>query len=106
MNPVSVSHADGVALIRIDNPPVNALSQEVIDGISTAIDAVARDGIQLKVRARVTVRTNIKGLVGGATEETIIARVGEGAGRGRDRGRPDVSSRGRHQGAREHRLGR
>ena len=32
MNPVSVSHADGVALIRIDNPPVNALSQEVIDG--------------------------------------------------------------------------
>jgi len=43
MNPVSVSHADGVALIRIDNPPVNALSQEVIDGLSTAIDAVAQD---------------------------------------------------------------
>lgn len=42
------------------------------------IDAVAQDGIQLKVRARVTVRTNIKRLVGGATEETIIARVGEG----------------------------
>ena len=42
------------------------------------IDAVARDGIQLKVRARVTVRTNIEGLVGGATEETVIARVGEG----------------------------
>jgi uncharacterized protein YqfA (UPF0365 family) len=42
------------------------------------IDAVSRDGIQLKVKARVTVRTNIKTLVGGATEETIIARVGEG----------------------------
>src|SRR5205807_865460 len=42
------------------------------------IDAVAQDGIQLKVRARVTVRTNIRGLVGGATEETVIARVGEG----------------------------
>jgi uncharacterized protein YqfA (UPF0365 family) len=42
------------------------------------IDAVSRDGIQLKVKARVTVRTNIKSLVGGATEETIIARVGEG----------------------------
>ncbi|MBT8486102.1 MAG: flotillin-like protein FloA [Phycisphaerales bacterium] len=42
------------------------------------IDAVARDGIQLKARARVTVRTNIERLVGGATEETIIARVGEG----------------------------
>jgi len=42
------------------------------------IDAVAKDGIQLKARARVTVRTNIKQLIGGATEETIIARVGEG----------------------------
>lgn len=42
------------------------------------IDAVSQDGIQLKVKARVTVRTNIKSLVGGATEETIIARVGEG----------------------------
>ncbi len=42
------------------------------------IDAVAQDGIQLKARARVTVRANIARLVGGATEETIIARVGEG----------------------------
>lgn len=44
----------------------------------TTIDAVAKDGIQLKARARVTVRTNLARLVGGATEETIIARVGEG----------------------------
>ncbi|MCP5005648.1 MAG: flotillin-like protein FloA [Planctomycetes bacterium] len=42
------------------------------------IDAVAMDGIQLKTKARVTVRANIERLVGGATEETIIARVGEG----------------------------
>jgi uncharacterized protein YqfA (UPF0365 family) len=42
------------------------------------LDAVAGDGIQLKARARVTVRTNIRQLVGGATEETIIARVGQG----------------------------
>jgi uncharacterized protein YqfA (UPF0365 family) len=42
------------------------------------IDAVAKDGIQLRARARVTVRANIERLVGGATEETIIARVGEG----------------------------
>jgi len=42
------------------------------------ITAVAKDGVQLKSRARVTVRTNIQQLVGGATEETIIARVGEG----------------------------
>ena len=44
----------------------------------TTIDAVAKDGIQLKAKARVTVRTNISRLVGGATEETVIARVGEG----------------------------
>jgi uncharacterized protein YqfA (UPF0365 family) len=42
------------------------------------LDAVAGDGIRLKARARVTVRTNIRQLVGGATEETIIARVGQG----------------------------
>jgi uncharacterized protein YqfA (UPF0365 family) len=47
-------------------------------GNKNTVDAVARDGIQLKARARVTVRTNISRLVGGATEETIIARVGEG----------------------------
>ena len=42
------------------------------------VDAVAQDGIQLRCKARVTVRTAIARLVGGATEETIIARVGEG----------------------------
>jgi len=42
------------------------------------IDAVAMDGIQLMARARVTIRANIERLVGGATDETIIARVGEG----------------------------
>ncbi len=42
------------------------------------IDAVAQDGIQLKVKARITVRANLARLVGGALEETIIARVGEG----------------------------
>ena len=42
------------------------------------IDGVAKDGIQLNVRARVTVRACLERLVGGATEETIVARVGEG----------------------------
>ena len=46
-----------------------------IDGY---LAAVAKDGIELKARARVTVRTNLAGLVGGATDDTIIARVGEG----------------------------
>ncbi len=54
----------------IDCPPQN--------GPRSTIDAVAQDGIQLKVKARVTVRTNIARLVGGATEETVIARVGQG----------------------------
>ncbi len=42
------------------------------------VDAVAQDGIQVKAKARVTVRANIERLIGGATQETIIARVGEG----------------------------
>jgi len=44
----------------------------------TTLDGVAKNGIQLKARARVTVRTNLAQLVGGATEDTIVARVGEG----------------------------
>ncbi|MBM3198051.1 MAG: UPF0365 family protein [Chlamydiae bacterium] len=57
------------------NPKVIDCPDEAHGGYITA---VAKDGIQLKTRARVTVRTNIQQLVGGATEETIIARVGEG----------------------------
>src|SRR5438552_9540652 len=44
----------------------------------TTIDGVAKDGIMVKAKARVTVRTHLDRFVGGATEETIIARVGEG----------------------------
>jgi uncharacterized protein YqfA (UPF0365 family) len=44
----------------------------------TTLSAIAKDGVELRVRARVTVRTNLEQLIGGATEETIIARVGEG----------------------------
>ncbi|MGI9472978.1 MAG: flotillin-like protein FloA [Rubripirellula sp.] len=54
----------------IDCPPRGATKP--------SLDAVAKDGIQLKVKARVTVRANLQQLIGGATEETIIARVGEG----------------------------
>ncbi|MEA2011714.1 MAG: flotillin-like protein FloA [Verrucomicrobiota bacterium] len=46
-------------------------------GGKMTIDAVAKDGIQLKATARITVRANLDRLVGGATQETIIARVGE-----------------------------
>jgi uncharacterized protein YqfA (UPF0365 family) len=58
------------------NPKVIDVPNQALGRVT--IDGVAKDGIQLKVKARVTVRTNIKSLVGGATEETIIARVGEG----------------------------
>jgi uncharacterized protein YqfA (UPF0365 family) len=44
----------------------------------TTLDGVAQNGIQLKVKVRVTVRANLQKLIGGATEDTIIARVGEG----------------------------
>ena len=56
-----------------------SVNPRVIDApITGKIGAVAKDGIQLFAKARVTVRTNIQTLVGGSTEETIIARVGEG----------------------------
>ena len=74
---------------------IDLAGRDIIDAVSTSvnpkvidvpnqksgrqsIDAVAKDGIQLRASARVTVRTNIRQLIGGATEETIIARVGEG----------------------------
>lgn len=61
-----------------------SINPKVIDcphpdmGRGGKIDAVAKDGISLRVRARVTVRTNLERFVGGATEETVVARVGEG----------------------------
>jgi uncharacterized protein YqfA (UPF0365 family) len=75
---------------------IDLAGRDVVDAIHTSVNpkvidcpdpkkegkrevaAVAKDGIQVLARARVTVRTNLKQLVGGATEETIIARVGEG----------------------------
>ena len=62
------------------NAVQTSVNPKVIDCPShgSYITGVAKDGIQLNARARVTVRTNIVQLVGGATEETIIARVGEG----------------------------
>ncbi|TDU72821.1 uncharacterized protein YqfA (UPF0365 family) [Prosthecobacter fusiformis] len=61
-----------------------SINPKVIDcpspdmGRGGKIDAVAKDGISLRVRARVTVRTNLDRFIGGATEETVVARVGEG----------------------------
>ena len=77
---------------------INLAGRDVLDAVQTSVrpkvidcpaagtganggnmlDAVAKDGIRLLVKARVTVRTNLEKLVGGASEETIIARVGQG----------------------------
>jgi uncharacterized protein YqfA (UPF0365 family) len=70
---------------------IDLAGRDVLDAVKTSVNprvidapkegvlaAVAKDGIELKARARVTVRANLERLVGGATEETIIARVGEG----------------------------
>ncbi len=62
---------------------LTSVNPKVIDcpnpkGGRTTIDGVAKDGIQVKVKARVTVRTSLERFIGGAQEETIIARVGEG----------------------------
>lgn len=55
----------------IDCPDASAFGK-------STLSAISKDGIELSVRARVTVRTNLDQLIGGATEETIVARVGEG----------------------------
>jgi uncharacterized protein YqfA (UPF0365 family) len=61
-----------------------SISPKVIDcpdsgrGDSATLSAVAKNGVELRIRARVTVRTNLDQLIGGATEETIVARVGQG----------------------------
>ncbi|MFN4258088.1 MAG: flotillin-like protein FloA [Gemmataceae bacterium] len=62
----------------IDCPDPSRTREKYGVGEKGTLDAVCRNGIQLKARARVTVRTKLERLVGGATEETIIARVGEG----------------------------
>ena len=58
-----------------------SVSPRVIDCPDSSIaklSAVAKNGVELRVRARVTVRTNMSTLIGGATEQTIVARVGQG----------------------------
>src|SRR5262249_42134078 len=55
---------------KVIDVPSQSMGQVTVDG-------QAKDGIELKVKARVTIRTNIQSLVGGATEETVVARVGQ-----------------------------
>lgn len=89
------AHKAGIDLAWPIATAIDLAGRDILDAVQTSvnpkvidvpnptfgqatIDGVAQDGIQLKVKARVTVRTAISRLVGGATEETVIARVGEG----------------------------
>ncbi len=92
---VIAAHKAGMDLPWRIAAAIDLAGRDVLDAVKTSVnpkvidcpdptkgrptlDGVCKNGIQLKARARVTVRTKLDRLVGGATEETIIARVGEG----------------------------
>lgn len=92
---VIAAHKAGMDLLWRVGAAIDLAGRDVLDAVKTSVnpkvidcpdptkgrptlDGVCKNGIQLKARARVTVRTKLDRLVGGATEETIIARVGEG----------------------------
>jgi uncharacterized protein YqfA (UPF0365 family) len=92
---VIAAHKAGIDLPWRTAAAIDLAGRDVLDAVKTSVnpkvidcpdpskgrstvDGVCKNGIQLKARARVTVRTKLERLVGGATEETIIARVGEG----------------------------
>ncbi len=89
------AHRAGIELDWQTAQAIDLAGRDILDAVRTSVypkvidcpdasqststlDAVAGDGIQLKARARVTVRTNIQQLIGGAMEDTVIARVGQG----------------------------
>ena len=92
---IAARKAKTIKLTFQEATAIDLAGRDVLDSVQTSVypkvidcppkgskratlDAVAKDGIQLKVKARVTVRANLQRLIGGATEETITARVGEG----------------------------
>jgi uncharacterized protein YqfA (UPF0365 family) len=92
---VIAAHKAGIDLPWRIAAAIDLAGRDVLDAVKTSVnpkvidcpdpgkgrptlDGMCKNGIQLKARARVTVRTKLDRLVGGATEETIIARVGEG----------------------------
>ncbi len=93
---IIAAHRADIALEFDQAAAIDLAGRDVLDAVRTSVypkvidcpdpekspkaflSAVARNGVELKIRARVTVRTNLPQLIGGATEDTIIARVGEG----------------------------
>jgi uncharacterized protein YqfA (UPF0365 family) len=75
---IDLAGRDILEAVQVSVKPKVIYCPDPAAGPSDTLDGVAQDGIQLKVRVRVTVRTNIFQLIGGATEATVIARVGQG----------------------------
>ena len=75
---IDLAGRDIMEAVRVSVNPKVINCPDPNDGGGDTLYGVARDGIQLKVRVRVTVRTNLSQLVGGATEATVVARVGQG----------------------------
>lgn len=96
INAIIAAHRAGIDLDFDRAAAIDLAGRDVLDAVRTSVSprvidcpdprrsgkaflsAIAKDGVELKIRARVTVRTNLEQLIGGATEETVIARVGEG----------------------------
>ncbi len=92
---IIAAHRAGIDLDFDRAAAINLAGRDVLDAVRTSVhpkviecpdpqrsgkttlSAIAKNGVELRVRARVTVRTNLEQLIGGATEETVIARVGE-----------------------------
>lgn len=92
---IIAAHRAGIDLDFDRAAAIDLAGRDVVDAVRTSVlpkvidcpdprsgvqtlSAIAKNGVELRVRARVTVRTNLEQLIGGATEDTIIARVGEG----------------------------
>jgi uncharacterized protein YqfA (UPF0365 family) len=95
INAIIAAHRAGIDLDFDRASAIDLAGRDVLDAVRTSVypkvidcpdpersgksylSAIAKSGVELKIRARVTVRTNLEQLIGGATEETVIARVGE-----------------------------
>ena len=96
INAIIAAHRAGIDLDFDRAAAIDLAGRDVLDAVRTSVhpkvidcpdprrsgkttlSAISKNGVELRIRARVTVRTNLEQLIGGATEETIIARVGEG----------------------------
>ncbi len=73
---IDLSGRDILQAVQTCVSPVVITCPRQVDGRDTSLSAVAKNGVEVLLRLKITVRTNLDQLIGGATEETIIARVG------------------------------